>query len=386
MFIFHEGLPGSGKSYECVVYQIIPALKIGRKVYARINGLEHKQIAELIGKDLEYVKEHLIQIDEEQVMRINEHVANDSLVIIDELQNYWPNGRAGLTPEMTKFVTEHRHLGIDIVGMGQSIADIHVIWRRRCEQKLQFLKMSMLGKPKKYKWTMFQGVLNAKGEIGFLKVKSGTKDYDEKYFGSYKSHVDSTTNKDTKEDDRVNVLKTGGIMFGIPSALVLGGFAIWYLSSFFTGGTSVVNEDAIENIEVKTEVQTAASPRTQATANSKTPNMPVLPIPTGPKLKSGDPAVFILDNNSSYTAKIVYKEEKHGAIFDALVVWLDSNNRLVDQLYLDDFRELGFRIKNKGYGFQAIKNDVTLLFRFRPDFDVIYSISKDTRTQLNTGV
>lgn len=382
MFIFHEGLPGSGKSYECVVHQIIPALKIGRKVYAYINGLNHKKIAELIDKPLEYVQEHLIQIEKDQVINIQDHVGKDSLVVIDEMQNFWPNARGGVSKELTVFITEHRHLGIDIVGMGQSIADIQVLWRRRCEQKIQFLKMSMIGKPKNYKWTMFQGVLNGKGEIGFNKIKSGQKKYEDKYFGSYKSHVDGTTNTATKEDDRVNILKTKGIMLGIPAAIFIFIFAIYWLSGFFGGEVDIVKTENVKQITPQATKQNQQTQRTGAAATANPIDKPYLPIPSAPKFKADDPAVFIINNNNAYTAKIVYKEEKHGAIFDALVVWLDGNNRLVDQLYLEDFRELGFRIKNKNYGFQAIKDGATLLFRFRPDFDTHYGVSRDTSEQL----
>ena len=61
MFIFHEGLPGSGKSFEAVVNQIIPALKKGRPVYAYINGLNHKKLAELTDKTEEEIKEKEIK-------------------------------------------------------------------------------------------------------------------------------------------------------------------------------------------------------------------------------------------------------------------------------------------------------------------------------------
>ncbi|MGL6388160.1 zonular occludens toxin domain-containing protein [Aeromonas hydrophila] len=37
MLIFHEGLPGSGKSYEALVSHIIPRLKDGRTVDAYID-------------------------------------------------------------------------------------------------------------------------------------------------------------------------------------------------------------------------------------------------------------------------------------------------------------------------------------------------------------
>lgn len=45
MIIFHEGLPGSGKSYEALVKHIIPSLEKGRKVYARLNGFNYEKVS-----------------------------------------------------------------------------------------------------------------------------------------------------------------------------------------------------------------------------------------------------------------------------------------------------------------------------------------------------
>lgn len=54
MLIFHEGLPGSGKSYEALVSHIIPRLKDGRTVDAYIEGLNFEKIAELAEITLEH--------------------------------------------------------------------------------------------------------------------------------------------------------------------------------------------------------------------------------------------------------------------------------------------------------------------------------------------
>ena len=376
MFIFHEGLPGSGKSYESIVHQVIPALKAGRKVFARVNGLDHQKIATLLERPIEYIREHLIQIDEEQMHEVYKHVKKDSLVILDEMQNFWGNSKGAVSTEMTKWITEHRHLGIDIIGMGQSIADVNVIWRRRCQQKIQFLKMDMFGKPKKYKWTMYQGMLNARGEITFTKVNTGTKNYDDKYFGSYKSHQDGTTNYDTKEDKRANVFNNWIFKIAFPVFGIVLCFAIYYLYSFFTG-SGAPEQQAKSDDKPKVENTTDAAGSSLAKQPKKLE--PVTPVT---KLRADDEAVFVVENNNAYTPQVVYKDERMGILFDALVVWTDSNNRRIDQMYLSEFRELGFSIKNRTYGFVAIKENEKLSFRFRPSYDLFATIPQDTQNQL----
>jgi zona occludens toxin len=70
MIIFHEGLPGSGKSYEAAINQIIPALKNGRPVYAYIEGLNHQKFSEVTGLPLERVTSLLHQVTKEEVATI----------------------------------------------------------------------------------------------------------------------------------------------------------------------------------------------------------------------------------------------------------------------------------------------------------------------------
>ena len=152
MIIFHEGLPGSGKSYEALVKHIIPSLQKGRKVYARLNGFNHEKVSKLTGKTVDELKDLYTEITEEQVHTVYDLVENDSLLVLDELQNFFPSGRQKLSDEMTQFIAEHRHRGMDIICMGQALADCHTTWKRRIERKITFLKLSMLGMDKKYKW------------------------------------------------------------------------------------------------------------------------------------------------------------------------------------------------------------------------------------------
>lgn len=257
MFVFHEGLPGSGKSYEAVAERIVPAVKAGRKVFAYIEGLNHEKIAEICGISTELCHTLLVQVDREQVPAIYDHVENDSLVVIDELQNFFPSGRLTLSDEMTKFVTEHRHRGLDIIGMGQSIADIHTLWRRRCERKMQFLKMSMVGMDDSYKWSAYQGSQNDRGEITFTKIKSGTRKYDPVYFGTYASHTSDTSNTDTYGDDRLNIFKSSAFKYGLPAAAAIGCYAIYYLVGFFSTPADVETVTAAEYVRPQIGPQNA---------------------------------------------------------------------------------------------------------------------------------
>ena len=204
MLIFHEGLPGAGKSYEAMVHQVLPALEKGRKVFAYIEGLDHGKIAEVLDESEERIKQLLIPLDRDQVPTIYDHVENDALVVIDELQNFFPSGRQKLSDQMTQFVTEHRHRGLDILCMGQDLRDCHNLWKRRISQKVVFVKLDAVGMSKRYRWTVQKATTGEK----FHDIRSGVRKYDPKYFGIYASHTDDTENTADFKDDRANIFKT----------------------------------------------------------------------------------------------------------------------------------------------------------------------------------
>lgn len=248
MITFHEGLPGSGKSYEALIAHIIPNVNKGRKIFAYIEGINHQKIAELTEKAVEEVESLVVQVNRDDVHKIYDVVENDSFVIIDELQNFFPSGRQKLDDDITKFVTEHRHRGIDILTMGQSLADCHNLWRRRTEVKMTFTKLSAVGKSDSYKWQAYRGHLKSDGNIRYEKIRSGVKKYDEKYFGSYASHTSDTSNTDDYLDDRANVFKSPVFRYVLPAFFLFGCYAIYYLVVFFTGESSV--SEASETVKI----------------------------------------------------------------------------------------------------------------------------------------
>tara|TARA_X000001036_G_C20608936_1_gene778192 strand:+ start:320 stop:1429 length:1110 start_codon:yes stop_codon:yes gene_type:complete len=368
MLIFHEGLPGSGKSYEALITHIIPSIQKGRKVFARINGLNYEKIAEITERSEDEVRALLIEITEEQVLDIHEYVENDSMVIIDELQNFFPSGRAKLSDGITKFVTEHRHRGLDIVAMGQSISDIHNLWRRRCQRKIQFLKLDMVGQENRYKWTAFQGSLNGKGEIQFTKIKSGTKKYDAKYFGSYASHQADTENTDNYGDDRLNIFKTKTFTTVIPLFLLVVIYAFYYLTGFFTAEEKVESEDNVVAIEENNQDSMANKPSYEK-----------------PKERPNEHGFdFLRDLNEQYESKITYLDERRGIVWDMVVVWYDDTGKVIDRMYHTDFVKLGYKVKYEGYGVKIENDSYKALFRIKPRWEPQYSIAQQHREKLTS--
>lgn len=260
MIVFHEGLPRSGKSYEACVHHILPALKEGRRIVTNIEGINHKKFAELSSLPLPVVEMLLTCIyhEEEQSLEgryrkqkesILTESGKDSLVVIDEIQNLFPSGRDKLTDDWQRYITEHGHDGLDIVLMGQDRRDCHVIWRRRIQRVITFTKQTAVGRDGHYTWAAYEAT---RPEV-FRKISSGSRSYESKYFGLYKSHTAGTKNKDAYGDDRINIFKKPAFKFGIPAAVAVGAYAVHFLMGFFDAGPEPVRQ--VAKVPVSSSVQ-----------------------------------------------------------------------------------------------------------------------------------
>lgn len=378
MIIFHEGLPGSGKSYEALVKHIIPSLTKGRKVFARLNGFNFEKVSELTGKTVDELKELYTEVTEEQVQTVYSIVENDSLLVLDELQNFFPSGRQKLSDEMTQFIAEHRHKGMDIVCMGQALSDCHTTWKRRIERKITFLKLSMVGMDNKYKWEMYQGSINGiKGDVQFQKVKSGTEKYDSKYFGSYLSHQQTTGNTDVYNDDRVNVFKTKQFIFYLPVFLCVVAFAIYFLVGIFSGEKEVVNTHLKQQENVPIENQQSNNANERPSSTTKKPK---------PKLLTLDPYENIRRTIQENNSLITYEEIYKGRIVDLLLVVENSNKQIIDKFTRDELLMLGYRLKKSVLGIEAFRGEtLAAVFRYKPVGKIFENIPDEAYDDLYTS-
>lgn len=352
MIIFHEGLPRSGKSYAAMADHVCRCLKEGRHVYAHINGLNNEKIAEATGLDLGEVERLLHPISAEQVPTIHEHVQNDSFVVIDELQDYFPNGRQKLSPEITKFVTQHGHRGLDILCMGQALGDCHALWRRRVENKISYMKLSAVGAENSYRWTMFKQKSPDKWE----EVTSGTEKYDPKYFGTYKSHTDGTLNKGNYKDSRAVIWNNKALRYGIPGAFAIAALGLWYVVDIFRTGNLVGTPQPAppqavrpEPVRVEETVYKIENGQRVLVSQSGTPE------PAAPKAAPQTgliPSGHIADLTSANRVRLA------GVILSAkpriFIEWRDGAGRVIEQMESADIQALGWHVMLTPSGSVAI--------------------------------
>jgi zona occludens toxin len=358
MIICHEGLPGSGKSYEAAINQIIPALKNGRKVFAYIEGLNHQKFADILEVPIDVIQSLLIQINKQQVHKIYDHVENDSLVVIDELQDFFPHaGKKQLDQGITEFVTQHRHRGIDIVVMGQSHKDFHVLWKRRIDLLITFMKRDALGMPNAYTWKTFK----QQGEK-FVKIQAGGGKYDSKYFGLYASHNAGVSSIDVYSDDRANIFKSSAFRLYLPIFVVLLCVAIYYLYGVFFGDKLVSSVKSSQ--PAKSSFQSSPqSPIVQsAPAAPAVPVVPATPKPTEPpvltreQLNSYDGFLdnFFKTYRPRLSAVVVRKssllQKGKENIIAKVEFYDDKANKLQDAFDLHQISELGYTFRFTSLG------------------------------------
>ncbi len=334
MLIFHGGLPRSGKSYEAVVEHLIPALKKGRKVYARIDGLNFEKIASLAEISVERCQDLLTHLTEEQTQHIeSQSFDTGSLIIIDEVQNYWPDARKALNPVITKFVSEHGHHGLDILLMGQEFKDMHKLWKNRVSQKVEFRKLDMVGKPKEYRWILYKAVKPQ----DFVEVTKGTRPYDEKFFGTYKSFEPGAEGNQLYDDKRANIWNSKVFRRWIPLFGVVFVAALGYLYWAFYGGglagqtTSTLPPSKPVTPAPATTPQPAARPPGQTVITDA--------VPAEPK----KPADLIEDLSKKYRLRvsaILRSSKGESAMFE----WYDEGLKLKERMTLFTIVKLGYTV------------------------------------------
>lgn len=354
MIVFHEGLPGSGKSYEACVMHILPALKAGRDVITNINGINHEKFSALTGIPVPVLQKMLVCIshnhcdDEENRLELVKAdfltlTKKDSMVVIDEIQDMFPTKRQPVTPEWSKWIASHRHEGLDIVLMGQDRRDVHPIWRRRIQRLLTFNKLQAVGADSSYRWVCLEATSPEK----FKEVSSGVRRYDKQYFGLYASHTQGTSNKSVYKDDRANILKNKKIQLAFVAFFALGYWGITNTMAFF------------HPQEKETPV---IAKHTPASAITSAPQASV-PYPSSSVSQSSSaspkpderPSLDIFDQEARKgrlrLAALLHTNEK---IYFRIEI-MDSYNRLLAAYDYKSLIDLGWEVENRDSGVHLLK-------------------------------
>lgn len=316
---FYEGLPRSGKSYTCVSRDIANALRNGRPVEAYVEGLNHEKIAPLVGLEVDRCKELLVYLPRDQVLRIPYVTRDNALIVIDELQNFFPNQRKPLGEDWRQFVAEHGHRGLDIVCMGQSFSECHKAWRTRTKTKVIYNKLDAIGMENKFNAQAYTATAPEK----FVLVSDEVDAYDSQWFGTYKSHTGANIQTTNYKDKRASILNANLVRYGVPlsiAALVFGG---WTLYRFFSG-------DAVKGTKVEAKAD-PARPGRQPAAAQPSKVAPAAPPPTN----------FIDALNAQYRPRFAAWTGPHGGrAVDGVIEWWDGNG-VRERLTFAQIKQLG---------------------------------------------
>lgn len=229
------GRPGGGKSYEAVVYHVLPALRKGRKVITNLPLIVEmfaaldESFPDLIelrtapqpvrGKWLPGFDGPAFRIEGEPKKQPVEtrlfstvwdywtdwrdENGKGPLFVIDECQLAIPKGK--VDPFVSEWFSLHRHYNCDVLLLTQTVRRVDPAMLDLVQVCYTVAKASAFGFDGKYIRKVMDGY---RGEV----VNTSTRTYDKRYFGLYKSHTQGQSVKEEGVADMRPIWKTWPVM------------------------------------------------------------------------------------------------------------------------------------------------------------------------------
>ncbi|EBS1327481.1 hypothetical protein D6T51_25775 [Salmonella enterica subsp. enterica serovar Muenchen] len=247
------GIPGSGKSYECVSNVLLPAVASGRRIITNIIGvvpdviydycvdnlnLDRDSLGELVVVDSKTMKQRdfFPYKDSGDVTVTDTFCKPGDLIVADEVWRLWQKDK-DICPEHRSFFAEHRHFtdestGVcyDFVYMTQSLSTVARYIRDRQDKTFRMKKLTSLGLSGRYRVDVFEGAKTTKAAL----IQSYQCGYKKEIFPLYKSY-DTAIGAEKVVDKRQSFLNKRFffIYLMIPSLFVTVG--TYYVFDFFSG-------------------------------------------------------------------------------------------------------------------------------------------------------
>jgi zona occludens toxin len=188
MINFLLGRPGGGKSYEAVVYHVIPALEKGRKVITNLP-LDLARFSEIDATWPALIELRTMGKDAVRPFSLPQHYGDPwrhpddgsgPFYVIDECHLAMPAG--GTVREVEEWYSLHRHESADVLLITQSYGKVSKSIRELCQVSYWVSKNTALGMAWSYTRKVRDGL---RGEF----VNEGQRYYKKRYFALYKSHT-----------------------------------------------------------------------------------------------------------------------------------------------------------------------------------------------------
>lgn len=340
MIIFSEGKPRSGKSYDAVLTHILPAVKKGRRVFARLDGLDHEAIAAYLEIPVEHVRALLVHVPIEDVPRIQEIAEPNSLVVIDECHKYYVQSMRPLSPRIEDWFAEHGHYGMDILLLSQAYKRVHTAVRCRIERKNHFQKLTAVGMPDRYLVKYYHSTDTDKYE----EVGKDRKKYDPAIFPLYHGFTPETENTEVYTEGGITVWKTVLPYFILSAVLLLvGGFG--YAHFFSSSGGAAKSKRSASEVRASTAAAVAPS------AMPSPVQVPKQVVPAKPKRPDMPPeAAYVWGLQDQGRARLAGLVVMPDGQFSGIVEWRADKSRVLDALTVAQLRALGVTVDRALYG------------------------------------
>lgn len=352
MLVFNEGVPRAGKSYDAVKNHILPALKKGRRVFARLNGLRHDKIATYLAMSESDVRQLLVCVDTKDVVATFScsqddsgkwcipDVFKDALVVIDEVHEFYVNERKPLPPAVENFWALLGQNGGDGIIMTQWINRLHSAVKARIERKNTFQKLTAVGSKSRYRVTFFHTTSPGKYE----KVGGQTLKYDPAIFPLYDGYAPGAENTEVYEEGGKTVWAAMAMRTVI--FVVLGSIGAYFFAGFF--------------MRSKPEKKPVAESVTQAPparVHAPTGGVPAAAEEQGARAPEPDPFAD-LTTEQRYIADLAERGRIRLSLIAqvagedrAWVQWISNDtNEVIEQLDIRQLRALGYEVAVESYG------------------------------------
>ena len=267
------GRPRSGKSYESVVYHILPAIKSGRKVVTNVT-LNLDWFVKLFGKEvLELINVVDGQLNEfgklDRPFSKFEHYQDDwrdennkaPLYVIDEAHMVLPN--RNLDASILEFYSLHGHYGIDIILLTQDLRKIHRDIKAMIEMTYYCAKNTAFGSDKTYTKKVRIG---ATTEV----VNTEQRKYKSAYFPAYQSHTQSSGSVAEVMANDIKPIWKSWPFYGSALFLLIGLSTFGYLI-FGEDETGTETKPAVSQVK---HVDAVSSPVAQTDETATKPQRP----------------------------------------------------------------------------------------------------------------
>ncbi|NUW72489.1 assembly protein [Vibrio mediterranei] len=255
------GRPGGGKSYEAVVYHVLPNIKDGRKVITNLP-LNMEALIAVFGEKVSELIEvksfdlHDYGNDNRPFSSPNDYKdewrnerGQAPLYIIDEAHMILGNQAK---KDLLEFYSMHRHFGIDITLLTQSDRKLHRDIRDMIEIVYRCIKNTALGSNKTYTKKVKMGL---RGDV----VNTEQRTYEKQYFKLYQSHTASNSAVSEAQAKDVRPLWRSKMACALYVFIILSvvGLVNVFSQDSLLGSPATPTESiqTIESTQVSTEVQ-----------------------------------------------------------------------------------------------------------------------------------